>query len=277
MSRAIFNIPIFGTLTRRLLNAFRISQVRQTYPEELLEPMITERIPAHWSSIEPAADDFDAVYRAFGKAFRGPEDVVKEREAHFIPYVKEAVRNTPPGLVIADLGCGRGEFLDLMSAAGVPYVGVETSESQASELTARGRKVVVADANSFLESRDDHSLAGVVSFAVLEHMAPDYVVRFLQLIGRKVAPGGCVLIQSSNPECFAEIAAFWVDVTHVRPYHPQMVAFYLYQQGFSDMRIAYSLPSPWPMRLTGSQSGCYLAYTVIGAKSAAPSNTNVRT
>jgi SAM-dependent methyltransferase len=250
----------------RILSALRISQVRATFPMQPIRPMITRRVPEQWSSIRAESDEFDAVYRAFGAMFRGPEELVQDRERPFVQYLERAVDQARDGLAVADIGCGRGEFLALLAEAGIPTVGVETSERAAAVLRQRGFEVTVTDANSYLSSRDDASLAGVVSFAVLEHMDPDYAFEFLRLVGRKVAPGGCALVQTSNPECFAETASFWLDITHVRPYHPYLTGFYLNQMGFHDMEIVYSLPAPWPIRLTASDTAGYLAYTIVGFK-----------
>src|SRR5262249_2074605 len=54
----------------------------------------------------------DAVYTAFENRFRGSRDELRERQQGYV----ELLRGNAP---VVDLGCGRGELLELLRAAGI--------------------------------------------------------------------------------------------------------------------------------------------------------------
>ena len=67
--------------------------------------------PAGWSELGDWMVDED--YRSFQDRFRGdPESITERMRAHVERF--DGVAGT-----VADLGCGRGEFLDLLRDAGV--------------------------------------------------------------------------------------------------------------------------------------------------------------
>ena len=93
----------------------------------------------------PPLDDFD--YLAFEDRFRGPEEEVRERQA------AHAERLAAAGGPVADLGCGRGELLELLRERGVEAVGVDASAEMVAIAREKGLEAEHGDMFAFLAAR----------------------------------------------------------------------------------------------------------------------------
>ncbi len=187
----------------------------------------------------------DQDYRAHQAAFRGKPDEISDRmRAHVERF------EGMPGPV-ADLGCGRGEFLQLLRDAGVDAIGVEINEADVSECTANGFDAVHADLFDWLEARDQESLGGIFLAQVIEHLPPPRWQDLVRLAVSRLAPGGRLLIETINPESlFAILRAYVIDPTHVRPVHPSLLAFFANRAGFEQVDVHYQAEVPDSVRPT---------------------------
>lgn len=199
------------------------------------------------ASIGPAAaspaPEIDIDWLRFADAFRGPEEKIREQQQHYV----ERFRGSSP---VLDLGCGRGEFLDVMREAGIPAAGIDLSAECVTRCRNKGLDAQRADLFVVLETTGDRSLGGVHCAQVVEHMAPADVPRLIRLLASKMKSGALVAIETPDPECLAIFAThFYIDPTHVRPVPASLLAFYLRENGFTDIEIvrlnraAESLPA----------------------------------
>ena len=142
-----------------------------------------------------------------------------------------------------DLGCGRGEFLDLLRAHGISARGLDLNHEMVEASRARGLDVAEADAVTYLSSLPDASLGGLFSAQVIEHLQPDYLLRVLDEAAVKIRPGGVIVLETINPACWVAFFESYIrDLTHVRPIHPQTLQFLLRASGFSPVEIEYRSP-----------------------------------
>ncbi len=58
-------------------------------------------------------------YFDFENHFRGDRTLIKTRQTQYLPYFKNCCS-------VVDIGCGRGEFLELLKENHIPAVGVDT-------------------------------------------------------------------------------------------------------------------------------------------------------
>ena len=80
---------------------------------------------------------------------------------------------------------------------------------------------------------------------MVEHLQPDYLVRLLNVAGRKMRPGATIVLETINPGCwFAFFDAYIRDITHVRPLHPDTLKYLLAAAGFQRTSVRYSAPYP---------------------------------
>ena len=191
----------------------------------------------------PAPGIPPGVYALFEERFRGrPEDIARGQRAYL-----EELRDLP-GPVL-DVGCGRGEFLGLLKAAGIPAAGLESNPVSVEACRRAGLEVESGDALEVLGRRPAGKLGAVVAFQVVEHWPPEAIFRFLQHARRALAPGGVVIAETINADSLSALRAFYLDPTHVRPVPPEALRFLAEAAGFTDARIEYRSPLPPGERL----------------------------
>lgn len=172
----------------------------------------------------------EAFYPMLERHFRGPEALITQR----LQAYREWVQRMPEGRV-ADLGCGRGEWLALLKAWGRHAVGVDANALVAQELRSKGLAVEEADLLSWLQSQADGTLAGVTAFQVVEHLPFGLLLRMLQEAQRTLAPGGLLILETPNPENIdVATRTFWLDPSHVKPIPPELLSVAAQHCGFRE-------------------------------------------
>lgn len=178
----------------------------------------------------------DAVYTAFENRFRGSREEVRQRLAGYV----ELFRGQSP---VADLGCGRGEFLSLLAEDGIAARGVEASAAAVHACRAMGLDVALGDAVDFLAGEKEGALGGVFAAQVAEHLPPRVLQRLLAEAHRALRPGGILVLETINPRSLvAFLEIYNRDLTHERPLHPDTLAFLAAAQGFADVRVELRSP-----------------------------------
>lgn len=174
--------------------------------------------------------------------FRGSTEQVRDQLSGILQNLEiaPAVRNKP----VLDVGCGRGELLEILSANGYRAIGVDTSELVVKKLADRALQARHGDAIEQLSHFADESLCGVTAFHVIEHVEPAYFQSLLLTAYQKIAPGGFLLLETPNPFCFEALSFFYTDDTHCRPIQPFQLAFLVESAGFHRSRAHFSAPVP---------------------------------
>jgi SAM-dependent methyltransferase len=181
--------------------------------------------------------DLDAFkYLGFENAFRGDPAEIRRRLEAYLPLF--AGRHD-----VLDLGCGRGEFLDLLRSQGISGRGIDINAAMVEETRARGLSADVADALSYLRAQGDASVGGVFAAQVVEHLEPAYLAALLEEAARVICPGGIIVLETINPTSWVAFFESYIrDLTHVRPLHPETLQFLLRVSGFGDVQIRFSSP-----------------------------------
>jgi glycosyltransferase involved in cell wall biosynthesis/SAM-dependent methyltransferase len=192
---------------------------------------LSEELHAEPYMAEPEATSQSA-YAAFEDVFRGPEERVREL---LEPYV-ELLRGHAP---VLDVGCGRGELLQLLSEAGIEARGVDAEAGMVELSRAKGLAVEQADAVSYVERQPDGSLGAIVAIHVIEHLGYEELQRLFELARRSLGPGGLFVAETVNPHSVQAFKTFWVDPTHRAPIFPEVARTLALIQGFSRAEIIY--------------------------------------
>jgi 2-polyprenyl-3-methyl-5-hydroxy-6-metoxy-1,4-benzoquinol methylase len=172
--------------------------------------------------------DFD--YFNFEKHFRGTEEAIKARQAKYVEFFKGHES-------VLDIGCGRGEFLELLTDSGITAAGVDLNLDMVLLCRDKGLDVTKEDAIEHLANRPDDSLGGIFSAQVVEHLEPQQLVRLLKFCHQKLKCGGVLLIETLNPESLmVHYRWFWMDLSHKRLLHPETLKFLLESIGFHDVQ-----------------------------------------
>ena len=190
--------------------------------------------PAVAAAAEEAATD--SAYVAFENRYRGSRDEIRERLSSYV----ELFRDQGP---VVDLGCGRGEFLELLKARGIAARGVEGNTALARECVERGLDVAEGDLLAFLRAQPDASLGGVFAAQVVEHLPPRVLQATLRESHRTLRTGGLLVLETVNPRSvLAFLEIYNRDITHERPLHPDTLRFLAAAAGFTDVCIELRSP-----------------------------------
>lgn len=175
-------------------------------------------------------------YTGFENRFRGREEDVRAQLESYVALFK-------PGGPVLDLGCGRGEFLELLKRNGIEAEGVDLNGVSVDSCLDKGLKCRRADILEDLAGRPDQSLRGVFSSQVIEHLPPEAIKRLIDLAFAKLSAGGVVVLETVNPlSLFALAHVYFLDPTHVTPVHPLAARFLVETAGFRDVTIRYGAP-----------------------------------
>jgi len=184
---------------------------------------------------------------AFESQFRGSADDLKSR------YADLAARFDGCSPVL-DVGCGRGEFMELLAERGLEVRGVELDRALVEAAVARGLAVSHGDGLEALGEAADGSLGGIALIQVAEHLSQQQLVNLVLLAFDKLRPGGRIVLETVNPQSLYVFArAFYLDPTHDRPVHPAYLTFLFRQAGFAGVEIDWRSPPPGEeiLQLTG--------------------------
>jgi SAM-dependent methyltransferase len=183
------------------------------------------------------------VYALFEERFRGSRGDIARAQRFYLDFLKDL-----PGPVL-DVGCGRGEFLELLARAGIPGTGVESNPVSVESCRKAGLSVEEGDALERLASHPSGTLGAVVALQVVEHWPPETIFRFLQEARRALAPGGVLIAETINADAVSALRAFYLDPTHVRPVPAEALRFLAEAAGLTDTRIEWRSPLPAAERL----------------------------
>jgi SAM-dependent methyltransferase len=182
------------------------------------------------------------VYQAFEAEFRGDAAVVSQRAEAYLPIITSVSAGIPE-FPILDIGCGRGEWLQLLRDRGLAARGVDSNPTFAADIRTLGMEVVERDAIEYLAAAPGNSVGAVTAFHVVEHLEINALLALVGEAYRVVRPGGVVIFETPNPEnVVVGSCSFYHDPTHLRPIPPQTLSFYLRHAGFSHVTVTGRAP-----------------------------------
>ena len=186
----------------------------------------------------PATEDFTEFdYTRFAEKFRGSEEYVREGQRFYVPYF--AGCNS-----VLDIGCGRGEFLEVMREAGIQAHGIDLDSRSVEMCRSKGLSAEVADLFPYLSAEAGTPFDGIFAAQLAEHLPPGQLPRMIKLCAARLKPGGVLAIETPNPESLAIFAThFYIDPTHTRPVPPALMAFYFEEFGLGRIEIHRRFPA----------------------------------
>ena len=181
--------------------------------------------------------NFDAFYLAFENQFRGSRAEIKQRLSVYLPLVHQAKAGTDE-IPIIDLGCGRGEWLQLLRDEKLVARGIDLNQCMVEECLARNLEVVHVDALAFLATLPDDSVSGVTAFHLIEHLPFSVFLRLFNESLRVLKSGGICIFETPNPEN-VQVGSnrFYSDPTHLRPLPKDYTRFVMTNAGFRRVTI----------------------------------------
>jgi SAM-dependent methyltransferase len=176
-------------------------------------------------------------YRAFQERFRGARETTKERLRVYAPFLG-AVKAACGSLNAIDLGCGHGEFIEILSEAGFRAHGFDRDAKTVAALRERGLNASVDDAIAALTRHPDASQTIVSAIHIAEHLAFIDLHNLFREARRVLVPGGLLVVETPNPEnLIVATTNFYLDPTHLRPIPPPLLIFFAEFFGFARIKL----------------------------------------
>lgn len=192
----------------------------------------------------------DNFYRAFEERFRGPREAIRSRLRAYLPFVEplKSIYDCPEAV---DIGCGRGEWLELLGENGFNACGVDLDEGMLAACYENGLRVTHEDGIAFLEKFPNESQTVVSGIHIAEHLPFARLQILVQQALRVLKPAGLLILETPNPENFqVSLLTFYYDPTHRHPLPPELLLFLTEYYGFNRVKLV-RLHSP---ELSTSQS-----------------------
>jgi SAM-dependent methyltransferase len=214
---------------RRVIDGLRQDSSGSSVTSQARELMAT--------SAEKRIDD--SLYVRLEDVFRGSRELIHSRQSNYLDLVREL----PSGTKVIDLGCGRGEWLQLLKEAGIDAVGVDGNQAAVRDCVALGLNVQLADILQSLRELPDSSVGALTLFQVLEHMPFNAVLEILRECRRTLVPNGVLIAEIPNAKNVSVASGtFWIDPTHERPWYPNLLEFMAETVGFARVEGRYVNP-----------------------------------
>ena len=253
---------------RRL--ALFIQEARKRLPQPFTDDQLQQIVKQHTSH------RYDSLYAAFEDVFRGTREEIKAKQSVYLPLLREQGIGSP-NMPILDLGCGRGEWLELLREAGLQAHGIDCNEIVIEYCKSAGLDVVHGDALSYLRTLQDDSVGAFTSFHMIEHLPFDVILTLIDEALRVLKTGGILILETPNPQnILVGSHTFYLDPTHLKPLPSAMVRFFVEARGFCNVQVRELNPYPASVRFADDGKGLanrlndYLYgaqdYAVIGRK-----------
>jgi O-antigen chain-terminating methyltransferase len=211
---------------RLIHSELRLVRQRATLAREVEQ--VSQSAPPEFANLD---------WLKFAEKFRGSEEAIRARQRMYA----ERFRECAP---VLDIGCGRGEMLQVFREAGIAARGIDSNHDSVALCQANGLDAENADLFTYLSALPDGSLGGAICSQVVEHLPPARSPEMIRLAHAKLRVGGVLAIETPNPECLAIFAThFYIDPTHRHPIPPALASFYLEEAGFGQIQIERLSPA----------------------------------
>jgi glycosyltransferase involved in cell wall biosynthesis/SAM-dependent methyltransferase len=174
----------------------------------------------------------NAIAPEFSDLFRGTEGFIANRQRVYLQFFKG--KSTA-----LDLGCGRGEFLQVLKESGIEAIGVESDPDLVERLRQRGLHVEFGDALDYLAGVAKGSIDVIFSAQFVDHIESPRLATFFELCYERLRDQGLLIAETVNPESYLAMKSFHVDLMRQRPIFPQVLLYLCQRAGFRNGRIFY--------------------------------------
>ncbi len=239
------------------------SRVRSQLPSAQVQHAVPEV-----QSEEKHGVNVDQLLSDFEEAFRGTRESIKERLRVYLPYLAHFADSKLKTEQVVDIGCGRGEWLELMAEQGLPAIGIDLNAAKVDQCLAAGYVAKRVDGIAFLRSLKPGSVSCITGFHVIEHLPFETMIALFDAAYVALKAGGLIIFETPNPENLIVGACnFYFDPTHLHPIVPDVARFIAQQRGFAKADILRLHPYPDDHRVSDeSDTGRIINKHFFGAQ-----------
>ena len=165
----------------------------------------------------------------------------RKNHSFYLPFFRDCRR-------VVDLGCGDGDFVQLLVEQGVEALGVDSDPIAAEKMRARGLSIIAEDALTYLQNVEAGSLDGIFSAHLVEHLRYQAVYQLIFYANRALKSGGRIVLATPNPHALiSHLDLYWLHFGHVSFYHPRLLCFFLHRVGFRSETWGENPAPPHPL------------------------------
>jgi len=209
----------------------------------------------------------DNFYEFHQSKLRGSFNDIKSQQKSYIPYIKKIPSQVINNYRFVDCGCGRGEFLELLSELKIPnFLGIDINEKQINKIKSKKIKVQKIDAVKFLY-KNKEKLSGISAFHLIEHLTYPELMDFLLLCKENIKKGGILILETpNNDNLIVSSKSFYYDLTHKTKITSELILVMLEFFEFKNIKIIKKNPIKKEIKndiennLYQGQDLCIIAY-----------------
>jgi O-antigen chain-terminating methyltransferase len=244
-----------GRAIERDLHRYRANAAAQECRISVLFEEFRRRVPDNSAAVNAeivqSEDDhwLDALYCDFEDVCRGTRDEIRDRARVYLPYITRGGAAGP----VLDIGCGRGEWLELLRSEGIAARGIDSNRIMVSRCREHSLDVAEADALVHLRTLPDGSLAALTGFHIVEHLPPRTLLRLLDETVRVLRSGGVAIFETPNPaNTLVGSRNFYFDPTHRNPLPSELLTFLVEARGLCRVEVLFLHPYPEGVRVNAA-------------------------
>lgn len=179
----------------------------------------------------------DFFYKAFENAHRGSRELIKSRLEIYLPLISPLKKIYPDGVGL-DIGCGRGEWLELLSDNAISVQGIDLDEGMLEACNDLNLGAFKGEGVAHLKKQANSSITIISAFHVAEHIPFASLQAFVGEALRVLKPGGLLIMETPNPENIkVATESFYLDPTHMKPIPSALLSFLPEFYGFERTKI----------------------------------------
>ena len=217
----------------------RLDQVLLAVQSGTLKPVKLEKLP---DDVDGFGSVMDSFYHKLENKYRGTTSDIRNRLRIYLPDVESAVLRTGRKPVM-DIGCGRGEWLELLNNSDITAIGIDTNPVQIADVQDMGLDARHGDARSALSEAGDNSLACITAHHLIEHLPFKEVLWIAREAMRVLAPGGLLLFETPNVRnVLVGATSFHNDPTHLHPMTDPVLSVLFETIGYHPIEIRHLRP-----------------------------------
>jgi len=237
--------------TDYILQERRVTVLLEEARKRLPEPLSPDQLQ---TIHEEGKHVLEALYVSFEDQFRGTREDIKERFQIYLPLLEQAGLGTD-SMPVLDVGCGRGEWLELLREKGLRAQGLDLNRVLVEDCKRQGLMAVEGEVIAYLSSLPANSLGAVTGFHIVEHLPFDVLVRLFDETVRVLKPGGVAIFETPNPaNVLVGSHNFYLDPSHRNPLPSATLEFIAEARGLCQVEIMELHPYPLSSRVKDGDS-----------------------
>lgn len=176
-------------------------------------------------------------YRAFEDKHRGSRELIQERIKVYLPFVLP-LKEVYPKTKALDIGCGRGEWLELLTKNGFVAEGIDLDGGMLQACRDLNLTVQEGDGIAYLKEQASESFSVISAFHVVEHISSDALQELIKESLRVLTHGGVLILETPNPENIKVATEnFYLDPTHIKPIPSALLKFIPEHYGYQRTKV----------------------------------------